>query len=141
MKEHQTKTIYFLRVADISSKLNRICRTVQTHFDRKESVLIAVPSQEAAAYIDQLLWRQPEESFLPHMIVNTPTKEMVAITTSKTNINSAKALINLNPDIPKNIDDYLIIYDMLDLTHPAKEQLSRAREAAYRELQHLVEIS
>jgi DNA polymerase-3 subunit chi len=134
MNEELIKKVYFLRVTDTATKLNSICQVTHRHFNKKEAILIAVPSQEAAVYIDQLLWRQPSDSFLPHAIVNIPTQEPVVITTTSTNINQAKVIINLCPDIPPNLIEYSIIYDLLDLTHPTKEQLSLKRQSAYQVL-------
>lgn len=128
------KTVFFLQVTDATSKLGSICNTTQKHFTNREPILIAVPSHEAALYIDQLLWRQPEESFIPHLIVNVPTKELVAITTTDINVNQARVLMNLRPEILPRLDDFDIIYDLLDLTHPAKEELSRKRLSAYKSL-------
>jgi DNA polymerase-3 subunit chi len=124
--------ITFLRVVDNAAKLQRLCGAVHYHFLRKEKALIGVSSDEAAAYVDQLLWRIPEDSFIPHAIVNGPTKELVAITKALNNVNQAQALINLRVEIPNNIKEYTVIYDLLDLTHPSKEEQSRKRQEAYR---------
>lgn len=139
MKDNLHKKIYFLRVNDTATKLNGICHIIQTHFERKEAILIAVPSQDAAVYIDQLLWRQPEECFIPHSIVKASTKELVAITTADVNCNNAKVMLNLRSDIPNCHDAFDKIYDLLDLTHPAKEQLSRNRLSAYNQLGYAAE--
>lgn len=125
------KKVHFLRVTNTAEKLDSICQITHKHFKKKEAILIAVPSTEAAIYIDQLLWRQPDDSFLPHAIVNAPTHELVAITTTSDNVNQAKILINLCPNIPVNLTGYIIIYDLFDLTHPTKEQLSLNRQSAY----------
>lgn len=136
----ELKKVYFLRVVNTTSKLNGICQTTHKHFRKKEAVLIAVPSQEAAMYIDQLLWRLPVDSFLPHSIANEPIQELVAITTTTINVNQAKIIINLCPDIPKNVTGYSMIYDLLDLTHPTKEQLSLHRQSAYQTLGYSLEF-
>lgn len=139
MSDQQQKIVHFLDVETISAKLNSICKITQKHFSRKESILIAAPSQEAALYIDQLLWKQPEESFIPHIVVNIPTKELVAITVTDLNVNRARILINLRPDVPPRLDEYAIIYDLLDRTHPSKEALSRNRQSTYQSLNLRVE--
>lgn len=133
------KKIYFLRVADAAAKLNAICQTTHKYFSKKEALAILVPSQEAALYIDQLLWKQPHDSFLPHAIVTAPSQDLVAISTSSLNFNQAQVLINLCPEIPSNLE-YAIIYDLLDLTHPAKEQLSLARQSGYQNLGYHPEL-
>lgn len=137
----ELKKVYFLRVVDTASKLNGICQITHKHFKNKEAILIAVPSQEAAIYVDQLLWRLPGESFLPHAIANTPTQELVAITTTSVNVNQAKIIMNLCPDIPTNVTGYSLIYDLLDLTHPTKEQLSLNRQSAFQALGYALDYA
>lgn len=125
-----TKVI-FLRVQDNTAKLQKIREMSQKHFLAKENMMIAVPSNEAAAYIDQLLWRLPEESFLPHAIVNGITEEKIALATSTQNVNKAKVILNLRNEAIENTDDFAVVYELLDLTHPDKERASRQRQAAY----------
>lgn len=130
MKDIKT-LIIFVQVKDIDAKQQAICTLVHKHFRRSDSILITAPSKEAAIYIDQLLWRWPADSFIPHTITDTLTKERVVITTSKTNINQASILINLCPTIYEEIKNFHLAYELLDLTHPLKEQQSRKRHADY----------
>lgn len=123
--------VHFINVSDGPSKLQAITQTVQECLDHEKRVLIAVPNQEAANFIDRLLWTTPEESFSPHAIVNGPSQELVAITTSPTNFNKAQVLINLNPHISPISSEFEVIYDLYDKTHPSKETLSQQRQEAY----------
>lgn len=125
--------ICFIPVRDNASKLNAICRCVQKHFDRKESILIAAPNNEAAEYVDHLLWKFPEESFLPHQIVANLTTEPVAITTQMANLNQAKILFNLSPAASPIFNEFECIYELYDETHPSKAELSAKRKAFYQE--------
>lgn len=133
--------IIFIQVKDNAAKLNKICATVQKHFELKESILITVPSAEAAVYIDQLLWRLPEESFLPHAVVHSPSQEMVAITTATANINQAKILLNLRSEAISFASEFLRIYELFDLTHFEKERLSLQRQAVYQSLGYKPEMT
>lgn len=127
----KTPRVIFIPVKDNSSKLNAICQTVQNHFDRKNAVLITVPNNEAAEYVDQLLWRMPEESFLPHQIAVNATKELIAITTIGANINGARILFNLCPQAIPFFQEFEAIYELDDATHPNKAMLSQQRKAFY----------
>jgi DNA polymerase IIIc chi subunit len=105
----------------------------------KKNILIAVPSQEVAQYIDQLLWRMPEDSFIPHAIVQGTTREKIAITTNSANVNQATILISLLPEIYSNSGSVDTIYELLDLTSKEKEAISRKKQEAYRAAGHAVE--
>lgn len=126
-----TPNVIFLSVKDNASKIARICETVHHHFELKEHLLILVPSEEAAKYIDQLLWRFPEESFLPHSYTNKASKDLVTITTQLKNLNESSILFNLCPEVSLISQEFKKIYDLFDETHPQKLQLSQQRESIY----------
>lgn len=129
--------VYFLHVADNAAKLKKLCAAVHSHFIKRDKILIFVPSSEAASYIDQLLWKMPEESFIPHAIANGPTKEQIAITTSLSNINQATTLINLTGAMHPNPGPADTIYELYDSTSKEKEELSRIKQNDYRCKEHM----
>lgn len=131
--------ICFLAVKDNQTKLQKLCEIVHNHFIKKDRILVVVPSNEAAIYIDQLLWKMPEESFIPHSIANAATKECVTITTSPNNVNQANTLINLLPTLHPNPGPVDVIYELLDLTSKDKEDISRKKQATYQQAGHQVE--
>lgn len=109
-----------------------ICKTVQHHFELGHAILIAVPSNEAAHYVDQLLWRLPEDSFLPHQITESATNERVVITTQGINVNQASVLFNLCPTASVIWPQLTTIYELLDETHSDKLRLSKQRQSDYK---------
>lgn len=131
--------VCFIQVTDNATKLQKLCAVIHSHFIKNDKVLIAVPSTEAAAYIDQLLWRIPEESFIPHAVANHTTNERIAITTTHSNINQASTLVNLLANPHPNPGSVNLIYELLDLTSKDKEAISRQKQATYRNTGHQVE--
>ncbi|MEI8366096.1 MAG: DNA polymerase III subunit chi [Parachlamydiaceae bacterium] len=131
MTVEQAVHVCFLRVTDNISKQERLCRVVHNHFAKNYRVLILAPTIEAAKFLDALLWKIPKESFTPHVIANTTTKERIVITTAAANINQATVLVNLSGSIPGFLSGVEIVYELLDLTAPDKEAASRLRQAAY----------
>lgn len=132
--------IFFLKVADNSSKLKRLCDVIQEHFLEGVHIQISVPSAEAATYIDQLLWRLPEESFLPHFIVHEKSSAQIVITTKPENLNKATILFNLCPEVPPMSDFFEKIYDLYDETQPSKLALSQQRQSAYQAAGHSISL-
>lgn len=125
--EHKPNII-FLRVVDNTSKMTRICTVVQQHFNQKQSMLILAPSQEAAEYMDKLLWRMPEHSFLPHTHSNHPSDALILITTAANNLNKASVLFNLCPGVSPISAQFETVYELLDETHPDKLRQSQLRQ-------------
>ncbi len=126
--------ITFYRVKDNTAKLTFICQKAQEAFQQEKRLLIAVPNLQAAQYIDQLLWRTPEESFMPHVVTDMPTQEWIAITLQEqVNVNQALRLLNLCPHPSSLYQQVEEVYDFYDETHPQKKELSEQRLRFYQE--------
>lgn len=128
----QTKPeVVFLNASDANTKLRRIVKTVQEHFFAGDKVLILVPNQPSEEYIDQLLWRMPEDSFIPHVIANTTTDERVVITSEPCNFNQARIIINLKPEACEITEGIVKLYEFMDESTPQKAEQSRKKVEWY----------
>ncbi len=130
----KNETVTFLATPNNQQKIKAICSTVEHHFLLEDSLLILAPSEEAAAYLDQLLWRFPESSFLPHAIAQQPTEERIAITTREENLNQARVLLSLLPNLSSIWQQFPHVYELMDTTHPEKQILSENRLKQYQKL-------
>ena len=122
----------FFQVSNASAKCKKITDTAKNHFEKKESLIFFVENEKAALFVDELLWKFPETSFLPHLITDEPTTEPLVITTSKINVNQASFAFNLCPT-PLLIEGFQIIYDFEDLSTQSKQNLSGIRLNAYKQ--------
>lgn len=134
----QTTRVVFFQVADAASKLKRIVETARSHFLKKEPLLLFVEDEKSQHFVDELLWRLPETSFLPHIATDKAAKEPIAITKTKTNVNAALFAFNLC-STPLLLPGFKIIYDFEDLTAPNKKNLSSLRFNAYKEARLFLE--
>ena len=124
--------VTFYRVKDNTAKLHLICSKAQEAFLHEKRLLIVVPTFEAAQYIDALLWRYPEEGFIPHSISDTLTSDWIAITTQQNqNVNETTLLFNLCSSISPLYQNLEQIFELFDDTHPQKAELSRQRMQLY----------
>jgi DNA polymerase-3 subunit chi len=124
--------VVFLKINSIQEKIQRICTVIEEHFYRGETILVTAPGAEAAAYLDSLFWRMPEEGFIPHAIVHAPSREPIAITTEATNFNNAKNLFNLCVDISPLWMQFSCIYELQDGTQGDKLRFSQQRMQKYK---------
>ena len=125
-------TVTFLEVKSTHDKLAAISKTVQHHYEREEAVLIVVPNEEAAQYVDQLLWKLPADGFLPHDIGSKECNDVVLITTQKQNLNHAPVLIQLCQEASAIAQEFQQVYELYDRTHPSKEKAAQERKEYYR---------
>ncbi|CUI16461.1 Conserved hypothetical protein [Candidatus Protochlamydia naegleriophila] len=131
MKQSIPKIIFY-RVKDNQAKIRFICTKAQEALNQEKRLLILVPNPEAGHYIDTLLWRQPEEDFLPHVFTQSSTMEWIAITTQEgANLNQADLLLNLCSHSVQTYQPYHEIYELYDETHPQKLESSKQRLKDY----------
>jgi len=123
--------IVFYSVRDTQDKLAKLCSIAKRHFDLGEALLIMTADEKARDFVDELLWRLPSESFLPHLATDMPCQDPIAVTCSRENINQARAIFNLTPE-PLFIDN-LTIYEFDERSTPQRSQASEARFKAYRD--------
>ena len=109
------------------------------HFGKKEPLLIFVEEEKAEKFVDELLWKHPETSFLPHICTEGPTNDYIAITKSKNNINNAHIAFNLCPTSLFLEEPLKIIYEFEDLSAPIKKNLSSARFDSYKKAGFFIE--
>lgn len=132
--------IRFLKTVDNAMKLRRLGASVEYYFLKKKKILITVPSEAAAEYIDDFLWKQPKESFLPHTYSKNNEGSEVVITTEQKNINQANLLINLCPGQSSILDQFETVYELWDETDEKRKEQSRLKFEAYQNSGHEVEL-
>ncbi|MBU6382979.1 MAG: DNA polymerase III subunit chi [Verrucomicrobia bacterium] len=126
-----TRVIFF-QVNDNTSKIKKILDTAHLHFGKKEPLLFFVEDEKSEKFVDELLWKQPLSSFLPHVTADGPTNDLIAITKSKNSVNQAKIAFNLCSTALFLNEPMKLIYEFEDLTAPVKKNLSSQRFDAYK---------
>jgi DNA polymerase IIIc chi subunit len=119
-------------VKDNAAKIKALIDMAHFHFERKEPFLVFVEDLKAEQFVDELFWKSPPHSFLPHSIAQEETTDWVVITRAKKNITQARVAFNLC-STPLLIDGFRIIYEFEDLSSPGKKHLSSIRLDAYQQ--------
>ncbi|SRR3989339_206717 len=116
----EVKVIFFT-IKDASSKLKILVQTATSHFLKKEKIQIVVPDKAALEFVDQLLWNQPKESFLPHSTeVLLPYQDLVFLSLPFPTLEEYPIVFNLC-QTPFDITPSLrTLYELEDLSHPQK---------------------
>lgn len=134
-----TTRVIFYQVRDTASKLRVIYETAQSHFDKKDPFLLVVEDEKAQEFVNELLWKTPNTSFLPHTAADSESTDFIVITKTKNNVNGARVAFNLC-STPLLIDTpFRIIYEFEDLTNPNKNNLSSLRFNAYKSALYMIE--
>ncbi len=131
--------VVFFQVRDNTTKISKILETAHFHFERKEPLLILTEDLQSQQFVDELLWKHPPTSFLPHLATDEPSSDYLVITKVKKNLNQAKVAFNLCSTPFLLPGPFRLIYEFEDLTAPAKKNLSSIRFDAYKAAAHLIE--
>lgn len=123
--------VIFIPVNDSHAKRQALVVVAQRLFSAGARLLFSVANEEVASYVDELLWKFPPESFLPHTIARRETSEAITITTLMENVNQASVLFNLRSEANPLAMQFAITYDLLDSTHPDKLAQSQFRKETY----------
>jgi DNA polymerase-3 subunit chi len=134
-----SKKVIFFSVKDVKTKLLRILQTSLKHFENKEKLLIKVFDEASLKFVDELLWKEPKESFLPHIIANEEVDDFLVLTKSFKNLNNSYYMFNLCQDIIDINDSFKVIYDFDDHTSKLKKENSNKRYQLYRNLKFNIE--
>ncbi len=138
-KPPESTRVVFFQVRDVPSKLKRIYETAALHFEKKEHFVFFVEDEKSAIFVDELLWKSPPTSFLPHTITDFPSTEWLSITKTKTNVNQAKIAFNLCATPLLIEGDFRIIYEFEDHSSPNKNKFSSLRLDAYKNARFSIE--
>lgn len=125
--------VVFFSAKDPQEKLSKLCTIVQKHFQECNPLLLVMADVRAQDFVDELLWRMPPESFIPHASSNMPCKDIIAITSSSQNINQAKTIFNLTSFPLLWTEEPVTIYEFEEHFSPQKRQATENRYQAYRE--------
>ncbi len=139
MIEAPSTRVVLFQVRDSKTKLLRLAEIAAAHFEKKEPMVIFAEDEKAVQFVDELLWKTPATSFLPHLATDDLTSELIAITRGKKNINQARIAFNLCPTPLLIEGPFRMIYDFEDLTSPGRQQLSALRFDAYKQARFLIE--
>ena len=124
----------FFQVKSDRMKQEKLVEIAEEHFEKKEPFLFKVPHQKGCDYLDLLLWRFPQESFLPHSVTNSPTDDLLVIASSDQNPNRARGIFNLTGQAIANTDLFFShIYEFEDLTAPEKNRIAQDHYKTYKE--------
>ncbi len=123
--------VIFIPVQNADAKRQALVVVSQRLFSTKTRLLFSVANDEVARYVDELLWKFPPESFLPHAIAQNSSSESIAITTLLKNVNQASVLFNLRPEANPLASQFAVTYELLDSSHPDKLAQSQQRKDAY----------
>lgn len=124
--------VFFYQVDTLPHKLLGIYRICYHLFSKGERLVIRVLDKKAASFVDELLWKSPPESFLPHECVEGGKSESpVVITMKEGSPNDAPHLLNLTPLPVESLGNWRSLYELEDRTNPEKREASHHRFRHY----------
>ena len=125
--------VTLFQVHDDNQKRQKIVQIAEEYFEKKEPLLIRLPHLKALEYVDLLLWRSPQDSFLPHVIKDQPCNDYLVLTSTKENPNSARSILNLCSEPVENEKlSFIKIYELEDLSSTQRHHATQESYKTYK---------
>ena len=125
--------VVFLTVKTPQEKCQKIVQVATELFREKEPLCFLTASPKAETFIDELLWKEPLDSFLPHRKASSSVKDLIVISSGFPAPNGAKSLFNLTGKALTGSDDFKTIYEFEDQTSESKKELTKELYKSYKQ--------
>lgn len=128
-------TYYTVKTA--AAKMHYLIQTASSHFAQKEKLQIIAPDKKALTFVDELLWNQPQESFLPHC-TSSPVlfNDLIYICLPDEALDDYLFVFNLCPTPYTPHPRVKVLYELEDYSHPDKKALFQTKFKLYQSLGH-----
>jgi hypothetical protein len=122
------KSIFF-KVQNNHEKITKIIQTANFYFLKNTPLAFVVPDEKTQSFMDDLLWKIPSFSFLPHSKDNS---EIIQIPIFSPNLDLPKHIFNLCP-FALSIPSFFTLYEWEDHSEEEKKKLSQKKLQTYQE--------
>lgn len=127
-----SKKIFYISLKTPADKVRFLVKVATDHYQKNKKLFILTADNKTTEYVDNLLWAEPKESFLPHFASQTILDESIVISSEKANLNQAKVVLNLTAE---PIDSVALklqsIIEIEDTSSAAKIQVFKKKLAYY----------
>ena len=131
-----SSTIFFIEL-NVPNKFRHTCDIIENFYEKNIPTTVYVNDNKNASNLDRQLWVWKQESFIPHIFLNSFTDlpdESIIITSNDNFPILTDALILFDPYYSDSFSQYKYIIDFAEIYHPAKLKISRER---YKKLKNL----
>ena len=126
---------YVLSSATTAERLRAACQLAGKAWRHGLPVFLRGASSEQCAELDELLWRQRQESFIPHDLHQDAPSSPVVIGQNEQPEQAQGVLINLSSDLSPHIDHFSRVIEIVnqepDLLTACRENFRSYRQRGY----------
>lgn len=136
-----TQVIYF-SVKQPQAKLRILSQIAGEHMQSREKLKIQVPDAAVMDFVDQALWKEPQESFLPHSCgVILPFQDFIFLSLPSELPDDYLSVFNLCPTAYLSSHPVKTIYEFEDISHPQRQENFKLKFLAYQKLGYILRSS
>ena len=131
--------VIFFEIKKASQKLDKIIGAAHYHFKSNHKLLILTPNDKATLFIEELLWKEPKQSFLPH---NVDENDIILITHDR-------AVLQKPIHYIFNLTEYALdlsspsrtVYEFDDLINDEKKKTAKEKFQFYHRKKYQIQSS
>jgi len=121
--------VIFFETKRSSQKLDKIIGAAHYHFKSDNKLLILTPNEKVSEFVQELLWKEPKDSFLPH---NTDENDVIVISHEKKFLEKPIHYIFNLTDIPLDLfSPKRTIYEFDDVVNETKKKIAKEKFQFY----------
>ena len=130
--------IFFFTVHDRRQKIHKIIQATHYHFQNQQKLLIFCSNRDITEYIDELLWKEPKDSFLPHDIDGD---DFIVISHDRQKLTATFSYIFNLTALPLHLSQpSRVVYELLDKTSEEKRALSQKKHKFYESKKYFIQM-
>jgi DNA polymerase IIIc chi subunit len=130
--ETKASKVYFLEVKTVQEKLTFLGEAVKEVYFQGKTVLVYSPEKKALEYLDDLLWKQPQQVILPHKIHEGTSDDKIVLCANLEQYQKRDIIVNISSK-PIEGDNYPEVIELFDMTSPSKKSNSEQKLKSYQE--------
>ena len=125
--------IDFYLLGEGSSNASSVaCGLALMTWERQQTVFIIAASESSARELDELMWSEPEERFLPHALADSQVAEKAPVKIGTlSSLNPADVVINLGPEAVPQPERFSRVLEIVPYATDERES-SRVKFKTYR---------
>ena len=129
---YKPQKIIFFEVKNTKEKIKKLIDLSHFHFEQNQPLLIFTENPFASNFVDELLWKEPKNSFLPHIVTQKKTNCLITITYTLQNLNNSHYLFNLSSNYFSLEWPLHLLYEYDDLITNKKKESTKKKFQFYK---------
>lgn len=117
--------IIFLEVKSGKEKMELLLQKAKEHFEKRQKLFFLAENENVKKYVDELLWKEPKSSFLPHACDDLSSP--LVIVDSLILPSMSRYIFNLTKSALSLEEPFRLVYELDDSSSEEKKNIVKEK--------------